>query len=210
MPSKPIKKSKGLFTHFRLFFVLGSLSVFGSWVMENFQENKFRSEREHIELQQTSVMQMINARRAWEVSVDNHVPNKDGSTDTSRNYNIQVYNYIETSLNAITLIDEIIVKDRIKLDSLKKEIAETLIICANAVNDKDYDKLIAIANYMNMPKHFDFLGHLRNNGGKVKEMLTDLSKKEDCSNNLHLFLYCLGAILLAADFLIIKFNNLAD
>jgi hypothetical protein len=185
--------------HYRILFALGGVFIFGSWVIQNFQENKFRGERERIQKMQDNVIHMMDARRVWLESVFTHASLKPDIKQDSV-YHIKIYDYIETSLNVVALMDEIIIKDTVKLDSIKKDLAETIVLCANYCKGKDYDKLVQVSNAINMQDKYNLNGKFLDSGSKIKQLLDDLTAKENEYNHIYLYLYVIGAFCLAADF----------
>jgi hypothetical protein len=193
-----------LINHYRVLFILGSISIFGSWIVQNFEENDFKSQREELIEKQEAVNRMFDARRVWLESLYTHSAIKNNVVENDEIYFVKAYNYLETSLTTLSLINEIIITDSIERKKTNLDLSTILTKNKKYFKDKNYGQIIQTIDSLHSENKFDLNSKFSQSGQFERKLLRDITNKEKSASNKYLFFYILGTLFIAIDFIILK------
>jgi hypothetical protein len=70
---------KYLIFDFKLLLALGGIAILSAWIIQNFQENNIKSERQELLQKQNTINHLFDARRVWLESIYTHQAIKNDS-----------------------------------------------------------------------------------------------------------------------------------
>lgn len=176
--------------------------IFGSWLIQNFQESKHKSEREEIIEKHRNIEHLFDARRVWLESLYTHQTIKNDSIQRDRIYFLKAYNYIETSLSILSEINGVILKDTTEINSKNNELASILQECNQLYRNGQYGKLSEIINAINAENGYNISAKFQQSGVIERKLLKELSEKSESANKKYLWVYIIGSFFIAIDFIL--------
>lgn len=195
---------KLIFFQYEILMIIGSMSVFGAWVIQNFQENDYKSQKEELIQKEENINRMFDARRIWLESLFTERAIKNDDLENDEVYFIKSYNYIETSLTTLSLINEITIADSVKRNQLKDHYNSIISRNNEYFKNKEYLKIAQTVYKLNSEEQFNLNKKFFESGLLKTKILNDIKNNEKKANDKFLLFYIFGSILIAINFLISK------
>lgn len=175
-------------------FAFGMLLLFVSWISQNYFENKWANEIEHLSRIQIEVIREVSRRDAWLIEYNNQV-NKEPQ---NRPLLAQAaYSLSTSSLNIMTALSAASGKtydtNIVPIFKKKKRVLEL----KELLDSKRYEKLIEKANQINEEYQSS-----SNSPRKLMEAWIDALVNKDKWNYRFLWCYIIGSVLLGISWLI--------